>query len=215
MSSSKHPFGGQRSASSSRCRTWRRGGPFQPAVGLSGTLPLAGDPSGGALPFVCSPFGFNFHTSLVSRGVVKKAAPSPILGTNAQSFADRVAGNVAELLDELTAVPDVGGVVSLLPKVFGRADQTPRHALFERLNRRRECFLVRLGKQEANMLGHDHIAHDHIAIDTELKIAPDAFQSQFEALFAGIGEEQLTAAITAKGDEVSLPGDGSASVRMA
>ncbi len=35
------------------------------------------------------------------------------------------------------------------------------------------------------------LEHDHIAVDTELKIAPDAFQSQFEGLFAGIGEEQL------------------------
>jgi hypothetical protein len=123
------------------------------------------EPSGGALPFVCSPFGFNFDTSLVSRGVVTKAAPSPILGTNAQSFADRVTVNVAELPGELAVVPDVGVIVSLLPKVFGLADQTARHSLFEQFNRHCECFLVRLGKQEVNMLGHDHIA-----VDTELKL---------------------------------------------
>ena len=50
------------------------------------------------------------------------------------------------------------------------------------------------------------LGHDHIAVDTELEAAPDAFQSQFKGFFAGIGQEQFMAAITAKSDEVSLSG---------
>ena len=131
---------------------------------------------------------------------MKKATPFPIFGTEAESSPDRIAVNVAQLLGELAAVPNVEIVVPLLPEVLGFPDQTARHSLFQRFDRHRECFPLRLGEHEVNMLGHNHIA-----VDTKPEAAPDPFQSKLKGRFARIGQKPSAAVITAKSDEVSLP----------
>ena len=66
--------------------------------------------------------------------------------------------NIAQLLHKLPIVPDVEIVITLLPEVLGLADQPPRHALLQRLERIGQRFFLRLAQQQMHVLGHDHIA---------------------------------------------------------
>src|SRR5271157_4256384 len=85
-----------------------------------------------ALAFSCGPLGLDFHSPLSPGCVVAEAAPFPILRLRAQPTLDRIAMDVAQLLNEFFMIAYVAVVIALLPEVFSIADQSQRDALLKR-----------------------------------------------------------------------------------
>jgi hypothetical protein len=155
---------------------------------------------------------------------MEKAAPWPVFRALAESLLHWVAMNVMELLYKLRMIANVEIIIALLPEVIGFSDQTPRHALLQRLQSIGERALlrfaesvrvptqakirlewatvgVRLADEKMNVLGHDNIA-----IDAKAECDAHAFESVFKDSAAGIGREQTAAMVTTKRYEMALPG---------
>jgi hypothetical protein len=96
-------------------------------------------------------------------------------------------------------VPDIEIVVSLLPEMFGLANQSPQHVLLQRFDRVGKCSAWRFAHKQMNVFRH----HD-ISIDLQTEATPNAPQRQFKQAFAFDGRKQQTAPVATKCDEVGL-----------
>lgn len=85
--------------------------------------------------------------------------------------------------------------------MVGIADQSPRHALLQRLDRYVERCALRLANQQVNMIGHYNVAIDEKAVS-----ASYAFERGFEGMLRCVHDERRMAVVAAEGDEVSLAG---------
>ena len=108
---------------------------------------------------------------------------------------------IPQLLHELPLVSDIEIVISLLPEVFAVADQPPRHALLQRLDRIRQHSTCRFVQQQVNVFGH----HD-IRVDAERETMAHALQCYLERLLRCYRHKEWTATITGESNEVSLLG---------
>ena len=77
--------------------------------------------------------------------------------------------------DELGIIPDIEIVIALLPEVFGRADQAPRHSLLQRFERIGERAALGIAREQVNML-----RHDYVGVDAKAKAARDTLQRGLE-----------------------------------
>ncbi len=133
------------------------------------------------------PLRFNFYDALGSRDIVSKAAPRPQLGAGHQSSGYRIAMDVAQLLDAFGLAPDVEVVVTREPEwPTLELAQLPSHVLLEHLERDREFRPLRLGYEQVDVLGHDHIS-----CNVESVPLACIFQSFFEDV-PGAGSIQAT-----------------------
>ena len=107
--------------------------------------------------------------------------------------------NIVQLLHKLSVISNVEVIIALLPEALRLADPSPRNSLLQRLQRIGQRCAVGLAQQKMDMFWHDHIA-----INVELVVAPHPFQCPLEGLAAGVGREQLSAVVTAEGDEMTL-----------
>jgi len=71
------------------------------------------------LSLLCSPHGLDLDIAVLSRKVVTETAPRPVLRLGAQAPGDRIAVDVAELLDSLARTENVEVIVASLPESFG------------------------------------------------------------------------------------------------
>jgi len=69
------------------------------------------------------PVGFDLNDTRLTRQIMSKAAPGPILRALDQAASDRIAVDVAQLLDTLLLGPDIEIVVALLPEVLLSTDE--------------------------------------------------------------------------------------------
>src|SRR5258707_1252023 len=106
---------------------------------------------------------------------MKKAAPLPIFRTLAQSALHRIPMNVAQFLHELGIATYIVVVISLLPEVFGTADQPPRYTLLKGLHRFGQSLSLGLAQQKVHVF-----RHDDISINAKLEAPTHAFQGFFE-----------------------------------
>src|SRR5260370_13696616 len=106
---------------------------------------------------------------------MKKAAPLPVLRTLAQSALHRVPMNVAQFLHELGIATHIVVVISLLPEVFGIADQFPRYTLLKRLHPFGQSLSLGLTQHKMHVL-----QHDDIPINAKPEAPPPPFKRFFE-----------------------------------
>jgi len=144
------------------------------------------------------PLGLDLHDAFDSRDIVTKAAPRPLLGACHQSSTHRITVDVAQLLDAFGLAPDVEVVVTREPERSTlELAQLPSHVLLEHLHGDREFRPLRLGYEQVNVLGHDHIS-----CDVESVPLACIFQSLFEDV-PGAGSIQASLAVAAtESDEV-------------
>ncbi len=91
-------------------------------------------------------------------GVGSEAAPLPVSWVGDKVSGDRVAMDVAELLDSFAFGVDVEVVVAGFPYVvFGSGS---REALFEHLNGGGELHFLGLCEEKVDVVGHDDVAED-------------------------------------------------------
>jgi len=109
--------------------------------------------------------------------------------------------NIAKLFRELLRVADIEVVIPLLPEVFCVADQSPRNALFQRLERIGEGSRLWFTSHQVDVLRH----HD-ITIDEKAETASDALQRSFKRLLACVRREQRAAMIATERNEMALSG---------
>jgi hypothetical protein len=122
--------------------------------------------------------------------------------------------DITKLLHKLAIVPDVEIVIALLPEMLGKVptqansglewgtrDQTPRHALLQRLESIGEHTALGFADQQVNMLGHDHIP-----VDAKPETASHTLQRGLENSLGGVGCEQRPPMITGECDEVAVSG---------
>src|SRR5258708_17960081 len=131
---------------------------------------------------------------------MKKAAPLPVLRTLAQSALHRVPMNVAQFLHELGIATHIVVVISLLPEVFGIADQFPRYTLPKRLHRFGQSLSLGLTQQNMHVF-----RHDDIPINAKPEAPTHAFQGSFEDSPALGGPTPNTAEIGIQAYQITLP----------
>src|SRR5258708_11427260 len=133
---------------------------------------------------------------------MKKAAPLPVLRTLAQSALHRIPMNVAQFLHELAIATHTVVVISLLPEVFGIADQFPRYTLLKRLHRFGQSLSLGLTQQKMHVF-----RHDDIPINAKPEAPTHAFQGFFEDSAALGGPQPDTAMIATERYTMTLPGE--------
>lgn len=121
----------------------------------------------------CSPLGFDFDSSELSEGIVAEARPRPIFRFLYEAACDRVAVQVAQLLDLLLFAVDIEIVISDLPE--GAFFTAQSHGKFERFDGLIQCVLVWLTNEQMHMLGHDNVTGDN-----ELVAQTDTFEGVLE-----------------------------------
>jgi hypothetical protein len=109
--------------------------------------------------------------------------------------------NVTQFFHELGIATYIVVVISLLPEMFGIADQPPGYALLQRLHRFGQSLSLRFVDQKMNVLGHDNIS-----INAKPEASPYTFQRYFEDSAAFCGSEQEAAVIAAESYKVTLSG---------
>src|SRR5258707_7299689 len=132
---------------------------------------------------------------------MKKAAPLPVLRTLAQSALHRIPMNVAQFLHELGIATHIVVAISLLPEVFGIADQFPRYTLLKRLHRFGQSLSLGLTPQKMHVF-----RHDDIPINAKPEAPTHAFQCFFEDSAALGGPKDDTAIIATERYKMTLPG---------
>ena len=111
------------------------GGPLKPSFGLSGAVGLRKAACLRLVRAFWQSTRIQFPRGRRSRSRSGENCPTPVFGTLAQSRPHRVAMDVARRFHELLVIPNVAIVVALLPEVIRLADQPPRHALLQGLDR--------------------------------------------------------------------------------
>jgi hypothetical protein len=109
--------------------------------------------------------------------------------------------DIAELFHELRFITDIEIVVTLLPKMLGLADQTPRYSLLERLERISKRPPPRLADQQVNVF-----RHYHVAVDAKSKTAPDALQPELEGLLRRCPRLRRATTVATERHKMTLPG---------
>jgi hypothetical protein len=87
-----------------------------------------------------------------------------------------------------------------LPEVSGPVDQSPRHALLQRLERIGERFLSGFADQQV-----DVFRHDNVAIDAQLETPSDALKRNFKRMLCQRIGERLSATVAAECHKMRLP----------
>src|SRR5258708_13984391 len=131
---------------------------------------------------------------------MKKAAPLPVLRTLAQSALHRIPMNVAQFLHELGIATHIVVVISLLPEVFGIADQFPRYTLPKRLHRFGQSLSLGLTQQKMHVF-----RHDDIPINANPEPPTHEFHVFFEDSAALGGPRPETAMVGIERYKITLP----------
>jgi hypothetical protein len=128
-----------------------------------------------------------------------ETAPHPLLGTLHQPPLDRIAVQVAQLLDQLALTPHIEVIIALLPEraASGKRPQLTPHVLLEHLNRQRQLAPLGLADQQVHVLGHDHVSA-HV----EPVPLPNPLQRPFEDPTRLRRSQQGSAMVATEGDEV-------------
>jgi hypothetical protein len=132
---------------------------------------------------------------------MKKAAPLPIFRTLAKSALHRIPMNITQFLHELGIATYIVVVISLLPEVFGIADQPPRYTLLKGLHRFGQSLSLGLAQQKVHVF-----RHDDISINAKLEAPTYTFHGFFEDSTTLCGPEQDTAMIATERYKMALPG---------
>jgi hypothetical protein len=132
--------------------------------------------------------------------MVAETAPLPIFGTITQTALHRIAMNIPKLFYKLPVVPNVEIIVALLPEVSGPIDQSPRHALLQRLERIGQRSFLGFADQQV-----DVFRHDNVAIDPQLETPSDALKRNFKCMLCQRIGERLSATVAAECYKMALP----------
>ena len=128
----------------------------------------------------CGPLRFDLDNAFRPRRIVNKTTPFPILRSLHQSSLDRIAMDVAQLLDAFRFAPYRKIVIADLPELreLFRA-QLLRRDLLEHLYRHGQSRAFRFAEKQVHMLRHHHITRDVAAVP-----GADSLQFCLESIFA-------------------------------
>ena len=149
----------------------------------------------------------------------KHSCSTAVLWILYKSPLERVRVHVSELLDLLLAAPDVEIIEPALPElwqtavgsreqerslrcrrtVVGLAPQLPRDTLLEHFENGRRSAASRLGNEQVDVLGHDHVTDQ-----LEPKLFADLAENLDECIPSARRVEKRKSPVTTEGDEVQM-----------
>jgi len=168
----------------------------------------------GVFAFVGRPRGFDGDDPRLVESVVTIAAPLPLFGFLDEAALYGVAVNVLKVVDEFLVVADVAVVVTALPKgcplclvahiCLPLADVglfVSRGRNFQRLDKRCNRALLRLGDEQMHVIGHDYKT-----VDEEFVAKTSALEDSQECIADRRGAQKRLPSIAGEGDEVRQTG---------